>query len=219
MSTAPPRFPIEQLALMLVTDTVACGERPLIGVVAAAVAGGVTCVQLREKSAAAISFLETAKSLRQLLNPLAIPLIINDRIDIALAADADGVHLGQTDVPVEDARRILPPHMLVGWSVETPEQVMAANHLDVDYLGISPVFSTLTKTDTAPAWGLAGLAHARVLTAKPLIAIGGLDTDNIVAVKHAGAHGCAVVRAICAARDPRAAAAQLKQALNRGETA
>jgi len=215
-SPSSARIHARQLSLMLVTDSLACGERSLPEVVAAAVAGGVTCVQLREKLASGYVFLDRARALRQLLKPLGIPLIINDRIDIALAAQADGVHLGQTDMPVADARRILPPTMLLGWSVETPAQVEAANDLDVDYLGVSPVFATPTKTDTAPPWGLEGLSRARRLTVKPLVAIGGISTDNIGALRSAGADGCAVVRAICSASDPQIAATKLRRAFDQG---
>ena len=142
--------------------------------------------------------------------PHSVPLVINDRIDIALACGADGVHLGQSDMPPELARMLLPSHVFIGWSVETMEQVKKSVFLPVDYLGISPVFMTPTKTNTGKAWGLQGLAAARLATSLPLVAIGGIHSGNALQVINAGADGLAVVSALCAADDPLAAASCLK---------
>ena len=149
-----------QLRLYLVTDSSLTRGRPLEQVVAEAVAGGAGCVQLREKSLGTRDFLALALALKRLLAPAGVPLVINDRIDVALACGAEGVHLGQSDLPPEVARGLLPPHVFIGWSVETPEDVRRAASLPVDYLGVSPVFRTPTKTDTKDAWGLAGLRRA-----------------------------------------------------------
>jgi len=200
-----------QLRLYLVTDQALTRGRSLQDIVAAAVAGGVGCVQLREKSLATGEFLAQALALKRLLAPLGVPLVINDRIDVALACGADGVHLGQSDLPPEEARRLLPRHVFIGWSVETPEHVRRAASLPVDYLGVSPVFDTPTKTDTSPAWGLAGLRQVRAMTALPLVAIGGIHAGNAADVLRAGADGLAVVSALCAADDPRAAALALQE--------
>jgi len=194
------------LRLYLVTDQGLMRGRPLADVVGAAVRGGVTCVQLREKQLATREFVAMAAVLRSLLAPLGIPLVINDRIDVALACGADGVHLGQDDLAPEDARRLLPPHMFIGWSVETPAQVQQSALLPVDYLGVSPVFSTPTKTDTKEPWGLAGLREVRAMTPLPLVAIGGIHTGNARDVLAAGADSLAVVSALCAVDDPQAAA-------------
>lgn len=175
-----------------------------------AVRGGVSCVQLREKTLSTREWVAKACALRALLQPLQVPLIINDRVDVALAAGADGVHLGQSDMAVRDARQCLGPGAIVGWSVATMAHVRAAADLPLDYLGVSPVFDTPSKHDTAPAWGLAGLRRVRQHSSLPLVAIGGIGPHNAEAVRAAGADGLAVVRAISAAVDPEAAAAALR---------
>jgi thiamine-phosphate pyrophosphorylase len=198
-------------ALCLVTDAALCAPRSLLEVVAAAVQGGVGLVQLREKALDSRAFAERARALKALLAPLGVPLLINDRLDIALVCGADGLHVGQTDLCVEDVRRWL-PEGLIGLSVESLADVQAVPAgvaAGVDYLGVSPVFGTPTKTDTAPALGLAGLAAMRAATALPLVAIGGIHAGNAREVLRHGADGLAVVSAVCAATDPRAAAAEL----------
>lgn len=199
----------KQLRLYLVTDDSLCRGRDLTDVVAQAVQGGVTCVQLREKNLSTRDFVARAIALKTLLVPLQIPLVINDRLDVALACEADGVHLGQSDMSVETARRLLPPHVFIGWSVETMQNVAHAAALPVDYLGVSPVFATPTKTDTHTPWGLEGLRHVRAQTTLPLVAIGGIHAGNAADVMRAGADGLAVVSAICAADVPARAAAEL----------
>jgi thiamine-phosphate pyrophosphorylase len=201
---------LQTLRLYLVTDQVSAGKRTLADVVAAAVQGGVTCVQLREKQLNTRDFFAQAIALQQLLLPLNIPLVINDRIDIALACGAQGVHLGQSDMPVAAARRLLPPEVFIGWSVETADDVARSATLPVDYLGVSPIFATPTKTDTQTPWGLAGLRHIRSSTALPLVAIGGIHANNARDIVLAGADGLAVVSALCAAPDPCRAARELK---------
>ncbi len=198
------------LRLYLVTDQALTGGRPLAEVVAAAVQGGVTCVQLREKQADTREFLAQALLLKELLAPYAVPLVINDRIDIALACGAHGVHLGQSDMPVEVARRLLPSEVFIGWSVESRDDVVRSASLPVDYLGVSPVFSTPTKTDTKQPWGLTGLAQVRSATRLPLVAIGGIGLGNAQQVLQAGADGLAVVSALCSAASPRQVAAALR---------
>jgi thiamine-phosphate pyrophosphorylase len=210
MTESARRWPLAALRLHLVTDAVLCGPRGVEAVVAAAVRGGATCVQLREKQLDTRPFVERARALKALLAQLGVPLIINDRLDVALAVGADGVHVGQSDLPPEDVRRLM-PHALIGLSVESPEQVRAAANMRVDYLGVSPVFSTPSKQDTAPALGLEGLRAMRALTDLPLIAIGGIDLNNAEQVLAAGAYGLAVVRSLCAAPDPAAAAQALRQ--------
>jgi thiamine-phosphate pyrophosphorylase len=194
------------LRLYLVTDQQALRGRSLTDVVMAAVQGGATCVQLREKSANTRYFVALACALNDLLTPLGVPLVINDRIDVALASGAQGVHLGQSDMQVELARQLLPAHVFIGLSVETPEDVRLAASLPVDYLGVSPVFPTPTKSDTAPPWGLDGLSAVRAMTDLPLVAIGGIHLSNASEVLAAGADGLAVVSALCSADDPAAAA-------------
>ncbi|NHZ46868.1 thiamine phosphate synthase [Nitratidesulfovibrio liaohensis] len=197
----------------LVTDRTLCRGRALADVVAAAVAGGVTVVQLREKHVDTREFVELARALKGLLAPRDVPLLINDRVDVALACGADGVHVGQGDMHPADVRALLGHTALVGLSVETMEQVREAEALDVDYLGVSPVFATSTKTDTAPPWGLDGLARLRVATECTLVAIGGIGAANAEQVLRAGADGLAVVSALCAADDPQRAAEELRGAV------
>lgn len=204
----------DALRLYLVTDQPSLKGRTLIDVVQAAVQGGVTCVQLREKHANSRDFYAQAVALMDLLRPLNVPLIINDRLDIALACGAHGVHLGQNDLPVHAARKLLPLEVFIGWSVETLEEVAQSAALPVDYLGVSPVFATPTKTDTATPWGLEGLQRIRALTPLPLVAIGGIHLHNATQVMQAGADSLAVVSAICSADDPRAASRQLRELID-----
>jgi thiamine-phosphate pyrophosphorylase len=199
------------LRLYLVTDQQALLGRTLTDVVLAAVQGGVTCVQLREKQASTRDFVALACALSDLLTPLGVPLVINDRIDVALASGAQGVHLGQSDMSVEQARRLLPPQVFIGLSVETMEDVARATSQPVDYLGVSPIYPTPTKTDTAAPWGLDGLHQVRAVTDLPLVAIGGIHLVNAAEVQQAGADGLAVVSALCSADDPCAAAKSFRR--------
>lgn len=203
-------FQADCLRVYLVTDSALSQGRPLTEVVKAAVEGGVSCVQLREKTMSTRDFLDLALAVKHVLQPYHVPLIINDRIDVALACGAEGVHLGQSDLPVAHARQLLPDHVFIGWSVESMADVERALHLPVDYLGVSPVFATPTKTDTQAPWGLDGLHRVRQVTSLPLVAIGGINAGNALPVLQAGAEGLAVVSAICSADDPRQAAAQLQ---------
>ena len=198
--------------LHLVTDSTLCGARGVLAVVEAAVRGGTRVVQLREKTLATRAFVERARALKALLSPLGVPLIINDRLDVALACGADGVHVGQDDLSPEDVRRWL-PHALVGLSIERIDQLAEAERLPVDYYGASPVFTTATKADTAPALGLEGLRALRERSRRPLVAIGGIDEHNAAQVMAAGADALAVVSALCTAADPEAAARRLCAAM------
>jgi len=208
---------LEVLRLHLVTDSVLCGERGVLAVVEAAVRGGATCVQLREKVLDTRAFVERARALKALLAPLGVPLIINDRLDVALACGADGVHVGQSDMPPEEVRRWM-PRALIGLSVESLAQLSAAEREPVDYYGVSPVFATSTKSDAAPALGLAGLRALRARTTRPLVAIGGIAHGNAGAVMVAGADGLAVVSALCSAPDPAEAARSLRAAMSLGRS-
>lgn len=196
--------------LYLVTDRALSGSRPLEELVARAVRGGVSIVQLREKEASTRYFVEAAARMKSLLDPLGVPLLINDRVDVALAVGAAGVHIGQEDMPYPLARCLLGPQAIIGLSVETEAQVLEAEAFDVNYLAVSPVFLTPTKTDTRGSWGLEGLARVRRLSRHRLVAIGGLNSRNAADAVTAGADSIAVVSAICAAPDPEAAAAELK---------
>lgn len=206
------------LSLYLVTDRDLAVGRPLAGIVRAAADAGVTCVQLRDKSGSTRTLVSQAQELISLLRPRGIPLIVNDRVDVALATGADGVHLGQDDLPLPAARALLGPSRVIGISVESVEQAIAAERTGADYLGVSPVFATPTKTDTAAPLGLDGLSAIRRATALPLVAIGGIGAHNAAAVIRAGADGVAVVSAIVAAADPGRAAADILAQVRRGRT-
>jgi thiamine-phosphate pyrophosphorylase len=195
--------------LYLVTDRALCGHRTVEEVVLMALRGGVACIQLREKDLSTRAFVEEAQRIKAIMAPFRAFLIINDRIDVALAVGAHGVHIGQRDMPCEIARKLLGPRAMIGLSVETWEDVERARTLDVDYLGVSPVFKTPTKTDTKGHWGLEGLNRIRAATSRPLVAIGGLNASTAADVIRAGADGVAVVSAICAADDPYQAALEL----------
>jgi thiamine-phosphate pyrophosphorylase len=202
--------------LCLVTDSALANGRFLAGIVAAAVKGGVTLVQLREKTASTRAFIEQARVLKRLLAPLRVPLLINDRIDVALAAGADGAHVGQQDMPVALARQLLGPAAIIGLSITELGQVRDRDVELADYLGVGPIFAQSTKLDATPPLGLDGLAEVRRASSKPIVAIGGVSAANADAVRSAGADGIAVVSAIMGADDPRAAAAALVSAPKAG---
>jgi thiamine-phosphate pyrophosphorylase len=197
--------------LYFVTDRRLCGEKSLADVVLLAIRGGAACIQLREKSVTTRFFIEEALHIKALMAPFRIPLIINDRLDVALAAQADGIHVGQDDMPYETARKLMGPKAIIGLSVETWADVERAQAIDVDYLGVSPVFATPTKTDTKAPWGLEGLSRIRAFSRHSLVAIGGLHAGNIEAAVMAGADGIAVVSAICSDADPFAASRNLTE--------
>ncbi len=194
------------LRLCLVTDRGLARGRPLADIVAAAVRGGATMVQLREKNATTRAFLEEARTLKALLKPLGIPLVINDRLDIALAVDADGVHVGQTDMPVAEVRRIAGPRKFIGLSITNATQIVQSDAAMADYLGIGPLYLQQTKNDASTPLGVEGFRHLRAQTQKPVVAIGGLKPDNSAPVIAAGADGLAVVSAIVGAEEPERAA-------------
>ena len=200
-------------SLYLVTDRGLARGRAMLDIVRAAVQGGVTCVQLREKSCATREFIEEALAVKEYLRSRGVPLIINDRVDVALAVGADGVHLGQKDMPLAAARAIVTDTMLIGISAESLADAVAAQQGGADYLGVSPIFATPTKTDAAAPLGLAGLQAIRRAVTIPLVGIGGLNRQNAAAVVRCGADGVAVVSAIVAAEDPEQAARELLQAI------
>ncbi|MBQ4278392.1 MAG: thiamine phosphate synthase [Rikenellaceae bacterium] len=201
--------------LYLVTDEALLRGRDLVWAVEEAVIGGVNMVQLREKHASPREFVEKAVALKTMLAPYGVPLIINDDVEVALAAGADGVHVGQGDMPVREVRRRLPRHAIVGLSVESREQVLEADALPVDYIAASPVFATPTKTDTVIEWGIEGVAWIRSVTRHRLVAIGGVKRDNAELIVRAGADSLAVISGILAPESPRMAAGEFRAVLDR----
>ena len=201
--------PLLALDLYLVTDHDLCGTRGVEAVVAEAVAGGVTMVQLRDDVTPDAALVALARRLVTLLKASGVPLIVNNRVEVAIAAEAAGVHVGQSDTPPALVRNRLGPAAIVGLSITAAEQLAAVPAGMVDYLGVGPVFTTATKPDAAPAMGLVGLAEIRTLTELPIVAIGGLSEANAGSAIAAGADGVAMVSAICAAGSPRSAAQEL----------
>jgi thiamine-phosphate pyrophosphorylase len=202
-----------QLALYLVTDAPARYRTDFFESVEAAVDGGVTLVQYRAEAGSKRQLYETAKTLAAILRPRRIPLMINDHLDLALALDGAGLHLGQEDLPAEIARRLLGPERLLGLSITAPAQLDDPALQEVDYLGVGPVFPTGSKANAAPALGLDGLRFIAEKTPLPIVAIGGIDAANVPAVRAAGADGIAVVSALSRSPAPAEAARRLLEAM------
>jgi thiamine-phosphate pyrophosphorylase len=200
--------------IYLVTDRSLCRNRPLTDIILQSVQGGVAYIQLREKDITTRFFVEEARAIKKILQPYSVPLIINDRVDVALACGAEGVHIGQEDILYSTARKLMGKNAIIGLSVETWEDVEASQKLDVDYIGVSPVFHTPTKTDTKGAWGLEGLAKIKAFSRHPLVAIGGINESNAKDVIIAGADCIAVVSAICATANPSVATRTLKNIID-----
>lgn len=197
------------LSLMLITDAAMCRARGLAETVAAAVAGGATVIQLRDKTIGDDELIALARALRADLAPRRIPLIVNDRPAVAKAAGADGAHIGQDDGDSAAARATLGPDALLGLSVTGPQDLNTVDPKLIDYIGVGPIFASATKADATPPIGLAGLGAIAGGTPVPSVAIGGIDVGNAGLVMKAGARGIAVVSAICAAADPQEAARTL----------
>jgi thiamine-phosphate pyrophosphorylase len=210
--------------LYLVTDTALARPRPVADVVRAAVAGGVTVVQVRDKTASRRELLALTRAVQAAVPP-SVPVVVNDAVDVALLAGADGVHVGQDDLPPAEVRALIGPDRLLGFSVSDPEELAVALALPagtLDLVGIGPVRGTPTKPDAGRPLGLDGvreLAAAARAAGLTTVAIGGIHAGNTADVVAAGVDGVCVVSAICAAADPAAAARELRQAVEWGRTA
>ena len=190
------------LSLYLVLDPDLCGSpEAMVRTAVLGAANGATVVQLRAPHWNKRQWLETAHALKAALAPFDVPLIINDQIDIALAVDGEGVHVGQTDLPVAETRRLIGPHKILGVSVSNAAELAAVPD-GVDYVGIGPVYPTGTKLDAAAATGLPLFAELVAAARWPVVAIGGINTTNCAPLLLAGAKGIAVVSAICGQGDP-----------------
>ena len=201
------------LSLYLVTDQVLCGPRGTIATVQAALLGGITVLQYRAKDADLSAAMAEASALATLANRHGVPFVINDRLDLALAIGADGLHVGQTDLAPALARRYLGPDKILGLSITQESELGTIDPAVVDYIGLGPVFTTSTKTDAAPALGLERFRHLRKAIDLPVVAIGGIGQSEAADVIKAGADGIAVVSAICAASDPAMAARELRKSV------
>ena len=189
------------IALYVVTDEVVSGGRNHLECARSAVAGGADAVQLREKAKTAGEVFAIAQAIRAATAGTRTIFIVNDRLDIALAAGADGVHLGQDDLPVAAARRMAPSPFLIGVSVGSAEEAIRAERDGADYVAVSPVFSTGSKADAGDGHGLEVVAAVRRAVRIPVIGIGGIGPANAADVVRAGADGCAVISAVLAQPD------------------
>ncbi|WP_432546760.1 thiamine phosphate synthase [Kineococcus sp. SYSU DK004] len=199
-------------SLYLVTDTALCGDRGVVDTVRAAVAGGVSAVQVRAKDAADRELLELVRRVRDALAGTGVALLVDDAVDVALLAGADGVHLGQSDLPAEEVRRLVGPDLLLGLSVSDVAGVRAAPAGALDYLGVGPVWATPTKPLAAPPLGPGGVREVVAAAAEralPCVAIGGVHGHNVEQLRGLGLAGTCTVSEVCAAEDPAAAAAGL----------
>ena len=197
--------------LYLILDLALLAPVPVHRLVAALVAGGVTLVQLRGKGVCTRELYVLGRALKAQLEPFGVPLIANDDVALAAAIDADGVHLGQDDLPPEVARRILGADAMIGLSVGTPEEATGVDASLIDYVSIGPVYNTWTKRDAGPAIGIAGFqAVRRLFPALPAVAIGGIMQVNAADIVRAGAAGVAVASTLCCATEPTMAARELR---------
>ena len=198
-------------SLYLVTDRVLMSTQTLAEAVEQAIFGGCTMVQLREKESSSLEFYEQALEVKQVTDRYEVPLIINDRVDIALAVQAAGVHIGQSDLPVPDVRRLIGMEMLLGVSVSSSEEAGQAMEDGADYLGVGAMFPTGTKTDENVV-SMEELQRICRITNLPIVVIGGINLDNAGLFRPMGIDGLAVVSAIIGQPDIRKAAAQMKEA-------
>ena len=201
--------------LYVVTDPKASRGRSDLQVAEAAIAGGADVLQLRDKDAPGGRLYRVALQLRKLTRDAGIPFIVNDRLDIALAAGADGVHVGQTDLPASVVREIIGPARILGVSVDTVEEAVQAERDGADYLGVGPVFEARgTKPDAGRPLGVDRIARIRRHCGLPIVAIGGINAENVRAVREAGADAAAVISAIVSADDIAQAARRMKRILD-----
>lgn len=203
------------LRLYLITDPILCVDLGVVDTVRRAVAGGVTMVQLRDKTASTAERTALARALIVALAGTGVPVIVNDDLEAAVASGADGAHIGQSDGSPSEARARLGAERILGLSCETPQTVHAAQNAPVDYLGLGPVFATGTKADHEQPIGMAGLAALVAATHLPTVAIGGLNASHVGPVMATGADGLSVVSAICGQADPQRAAAAFMSSNNR----
>ncbi|MHB1013418.1 MAG: thiamine phosphate synthase [Desulfobacteria bacterium] len=200
--------------LHVLTDTKASRGRSHFQVAEAAIAGGADVLQLRDKEASSGELYREALRLRKLTREAKVPFIVNDRLDIALAADADGVHVGQSDLPASVVRKIMGPGKILGVSVVTVEEALRAEKDGADYLGVGPVFEARgTKPDTRAPLGVDRIARIRGHCRLPIVAIGGINAENARKVREAGADAAAVISAIVSADDIEQAARRLRREL------
>ncbi len=205
------------VALYVITDAHLSRGRSHHDVIAAAIRGGATMVQYREKNAGTREMIEEACPLRDLCHAQHVPFIVNDRVDVALAVDADGVHVGQDDMPALLARRMIGKKKILGVSAQNVEQARAAIADSADYLGVGAVFATATKSDAGTPIGLTGLEKIARASSVPAVGIAGINGSNAASVIRARAAGIAVVAAVVSAEDVEAAARELREIVEKAK--
>ncbi|ULA62470.1 MAG: Thiamine-phosphate synthase [Nitrospira sp.] len=198
---SPPHNRRSFSGLYLILDSSVCPVQSLTGVFRQAAEAGTTLFQYRNKTASMKDAYAEALPLRKIAAELGVTFIVNDRCDLALAVDADGVHLGQTDLPYADARKVMGPDRIIGLSTHNAKQVKEAEQLKPDYIGFGPIFKPASKQDHDPVVGVEGLRQIRTLTSLPLFAIGGIQLDQVTQMMQAGANGIAVISAVLNAPD------------------
>jgi len=205
---------VTTLELHVLTDRHWSRGRDALEVARAAIAGGADVIQLRDKEASTRELVSLGQALRELTRATGTRLIVNDRVDVALAVEADGVHVGQDDMPVAIARRLMGPDRIVGASAGTLAEALAAADAGATYLGVGPIYATLGKSDAGAPVGPELLRAIRARVSLPLIAIGGITAARAPEVMRAGADGVAVITAVVNAEDIAAAARALKRAMS-----
>ena len=198
------------LRVYVITTTLPHLGRDHFAIAEAAARGGATVLQFRDKTMPDAEFASTASRILSIARKNGVPLLVNDRVEIAAAIGADGVHVGRADAAVRDIRRLLPPGMIVGASATCYDEAIAASDAGADYLGVGPIFSTASKANAAPPLGLGELARICGDVKLPVVAIGGIHAGNLKSIVEAGAAGAAVIAAVAEAADPTAATAELR---------
>jgi thiamine-phosphate pyrophosphorylase len=199
------------LSLYVIADRAIGHDRPLEDIVAAAIRGGATMIQYREKTLPVRQMVEVGRRLKAITEPAGVTFIVDDRVDVALAIDADGVHVGPDDLAVADARRLLGPDKIVGASAGTVAEAVRAEADGADYIGVGSIFATTSKPDAGEAIGVEVLSQVRSAVRIPIVAIGGITHANAAEAIHSGAHGVAVIFAVVGADDVREAARRLAE--------
>ncbi len=202
--------------LHILTDTVLQSRFSHMEITRLAIAGGADTIQYRQKSGTTREMIEIARNMKRLCSEAGVTFIVNDRLDVAIAAEADGVHLGQDDFPIPMARELLGEGRIIGGSAATLDEARKCLSEGADYVGFGPVYPTSSKDDAGPVSGIDILKQVVEIIPLPIIAIGGVGAENIPDVMRAGAHGIAVISAVCCQEDPEEATRAIYQALNKG---
>lgn len=205
-------------ALHVITDTTIQSRFTHTQLTEMAIEGGADTIQFRQKDGSTRELIDTAQTLQAACTQHTVSLIVNDRADVALAVRATGAHFGQEDLPIAIAQRILPPEMIIGASARTEEKILAAINAGADYIGFGPIYLTNSKPDAELPKGLEALQRMCEVARCPVIAIGGITPETVYDVIRAGAHGIAVISAVCAQPDPAAATRHLREEIQRAKT-